>query len=92
MNKDLEKEFNKVVEIAKIKIIEQIKIASEALSKAEKISEEYGIPFYAHISPISNTYIPATYNDKWSSLDEEEVNGVYIDPDLSDGWRHSAVC
>ncbi len=105
---ELEQKFKAALDEGGKKIEEQLSIAMEAISKAEKISEEYGIPFDAGCSPLGQQYFPASYDKKWgkfdvksdSSLDEdedEEINllskfDLYRNDYDGVGWEHSAVC
>lgn len=101
---ELEQKFKAALDEGGKKIQEQLSIAMKAISKAEKISEEYGIPFDAGCSPLSQQYFPYSYDKKWgilhaseeiSSDDETEIIlskfGLYRS-DYGDGWEHSAVC
>lgn len=92
---DLEEKFKKAYAKASEKIDEQIEIAQKAISKAEEISEKYGIPFHSQITPLSMTYRPESFSDKWGelvdSLDELTDGEMYGVPDY-EGWEHSAVC
>ncbi|HVI42688.1 MAG TPA: hypothetical protein VM577_18745 [Anaerovoracaceae bacterium] len=91
----LEAKFKKAYDKAVAKIEEQIEIASEAISKAEEISEKYGIPFHSSITPLSQSYRPASFSEKWAgledSLDDLTDGELYGVPDY-EGWEHSAVC
>ena len=93
---ELEEEFKKLVAKHSQKIDEQLIIAAEAISKAEKISEQYGIPFYAGVSPLSQSYFPATFARNFSDLDADfvtDITGAYTDYyGEGEGWEHSAVC
>lgn len=91
----LEEKFQKAYEKASSKINKQLEIAREAISKAEEISEEYGIPFCSDITPLSMSYRPESYSEKWGDLDGDlnELTGgeIYSLPEY-EGWEHSAVC
>lgn len=102
---ELEQKFKAALDEGGKKIEEQLSIAMKAISKAEKISEEYGIPFDAGCSPLGQQYFPASYDKKWgkfdvksdSSLDEDEEINLLSKFDLykneyGSGWEHSAVC
>lgn len=62
---EIEAKFAEVKEQAEKEIREQLYIANEAISKAEKISEKYGIPFYAACSPLGQQYFPESFDEKW---------------------------
>lgn len=87
---DLEKKFEEVQALALKEIREQLNIASEALSKAEQISEEHGIPFYSHVSPLSQGFKPNSFYEKWGEL--ENVDDYLEFSPECEGWQHSAVC
>jgi hypothetical protein len=92
-NTELEKEFLKAKEEAEKEIQKYVDEASHALRKAVKASENYGIPFYSHISFLSNTYTPRSYDEKWSEVDQDWASDVAdIYSDGYPGWQHSAVC
>lgn len=92
----LEAEFEKVVKQAHAEIDAELKKASEHLTKAVKLSEMYGVPFSARVSPLSNTYTPQTFQKKFGRVDADfvdEVTDTWDDEGRSyGGWRHSAVC
>ena len=94
---ELEKEFETLCESVNPKIQAKLKEAMKALEEAEKLAEKHGVPFYASISPLGNSYIPNSFSKKFSELDEQfvtDVTGVYSEYDgfSSGGWVHSAVC
>lgn len=95
-NPELEAEFMSVLNKHHSKIEEQLKIARKAISKAEKIAEKYGIPFDADVSPLSQTYTPASFEEKFGELDKEyvcEQIGIWPGGEYDcEGWEHSAVC
>jgi hypothetical protein len=90
---ELEQKFESALNEGRKKINEQLDIAYAAIEKAEKLSEEYGIPFHAGCSPLSQQYFPASYDEKWSSISPEilEKFGCYKN-EYASGWEHSAVC
>lgn len=97
----LESEFEKLVEKAHAKIEEEIAEARKHLNKAVALSEKYGVPFRANISPLSNSYVPDSFStSKFAELDLDtvcDISGVWgewISELLSGsgGWLHSAVC
>lgn len=74
-------------------IEEKVNAASAALAEAETLSERYGIPFDSSVSPLSQTYIPGTFGEKFPELDRDfvgDVTGSYLHE--YEGWEHSAVC
>jgi len=98
----LAKEFEQVCKDAKEQINAKLEEAHAALEQAEKIADQYGVPFRSHISPLSNSYVPTNFSEsKFGKLDKEvvcEIAGVwgeYIRELLGGnygGWIHSAVC
>lgn len=70
------------------------------MQEIEQLSERIGIPFDTDISPISNTYTPASMYQMYGKLDDEDLDsllsdlGVWIDSDYREfgGWEHSAIC
>lgn len=93
---EFEKEFQKNFELIKPQIDEQLKIASAAMTKATQLSEEYGIPFYGHVSHAGQHYIPRSIDKKFSEVDRDflaqlaemdtyQLNDAY-------GWEHSQIC
>ena len=102
---ELEEKFSLALKEGGAKISEQLKIASDAITKAENIAEQYGIPFYAGCSPLGQSYFPESFYDKWknpnpdSETDEYEDQrnllntfGLYKSEYCDYGWEHSAVC
>jgi hypothetical protein len=75
----------------------KVDVARKALKEATDLAEKHGVPFRAGISPLSNTYMPASFSySKFAKLDQEviceiaEVWGDYLFE--GGGWIHSAVC
>jgi hypothetical protein len=91
---ELEQKFENAINEGKVKIQHQLDIAYGAIRKAEKLSEEYGIPFYAGCSPLSQQYFPESYDEKWGLLSEETLEefGYSKNEYGNTGWEHSAVC
>jgi len=92
---ELEAEFKKVVDDHMQEIEDQLKIASDAISKAEELSEKYGLPFRAYVSPLSQSYFPTTFSDKFGELDSDfvsEIAGAWSEYPSEGGWEHSQVC
>lgn len=93
---ELEVEFKKVAEAHMDEIEDQLEIAAKAIVRAQEISEEHGLPFYAGVSPLSQTYTPGSFYSNFSELSRDFVynlteafpGGEYG----QEGWEHSAVC
>lgn len=89
---ELEQKFKAALDEGGKKIQEQLSIAMKAINKAEKISEEYGIPFDANCSPLSQQYFPRSYDEKWDENISLAEFGLYRGEYGGAGWEHSAVC
>lgn len=90
----VEREFRLAVQDASKKIKEKVALARKALQEAVEISEETGIPFRAGVSPLGNSYIPESINEKFPEIDSEfysEITDAYSEYG-EPGWAHSAVC
>lgn len=95
MSKELEDKFKEAVTLATEEINKQLDIAKKAIAEAEKISEEYGVPFSTYVSPLGQSYRPNSFDDKWGDLENaddiiEDMTGDFL-PEY-EGWEHSAVC
>lgn len=86
----LETEFEALYNKHVKKIEEQLNIAAKAISKAEELSEKYGIPFYAGVSPLSQSYTPGSLDEDLDKDFISDLTGIY--PGEYEGWEHSAVC
>lgn len=93
---DLEAEFRKVFKSHIDKIDKQLEIASKAIAKAEKLAEKYGLPFSSNVSPLSQSYFPESFVEKFGDLDSDtvyDITGAYTSYyNEGAGWEHSAVC
>lgn len=90
---ELERTFRTVAGPVMAQINAKLDEANAALSEAEKIADEHGIPFYAGISPLSQGYTPESFQEKYGEVDNDIVSDVTGCGDNSDaGWKHSAVC
>jgi hypothetical protein len=72
----LEDEFKALADKFDDEVGIQLEIAEKAIKEAVKISEKYGIPFHAQVSPLSQTYTPASFEEKFGDLDREFVSDV----------------
>jgi hypothetical protein len=92
----LEAEFEAVVKKAHSEIDAEVKIARDHIARAVKLSEKYGIPFHAGVSPLGNNYTPQSFKTKFPGLDTEfvsDVTGTWDEENYQyGGWQHSAVC
>jgi len=99
---ELEQKFKAALDEGGKKIEEQLSIAMKAIYKAEKISEEYGIPFEACCSPLGQQYFPESFDKKWTTDTENDADDetgivlskfdLYRNEWAGTGWEHSAVC
>jgi hypothetical protein len=92
---ELEKEFKDLVDEKQVLIFAKLEQASQLLSEAVSISEEFGIPFNANISAIRQSYFPVSFDKKFGKLDQEfafETADAYSEYPQYGGWQHSAVC
>jgi hypothetical protein len=99
----IEQEFKELVDAHIKEINEQIDIAREAIGKAEKLSDKYGLPFSSDITPLGMGYTPQSFYDKYGQdedgdnlLDKSwvcDLTGAYPGGEYGySGWEHSAVC
>lgn len=93
---ELEAEFQKLCDEHMEEIDAQLQIASDAIAKAEELSEKYGLPFSAGVSPLSQSYTPTSYYEKYRNLSTgfvSDLTGAYPGGEYdNEGWEHSAVC
>jgi hypothetical protein len=90
----LEKEFLSARDKAMDLIEKKIAKAHKALDEALDIAEEYGVPFYSSISPLSQNYTPDSFYEKFGPIEDiaGEISGYENSPGEYGGWQHSAVC
>jgi hypothetical protein len=91
---DLETAFKAVYDAHIGEIRAKIDEAAAAIREAEKISEKYGIPFRARVSPLAQNYVPNSFDHNLVT-DEEDNFLDNLDCYVSgyhSGWAHSAVC
>lgn len=89
---EVEREFRLALNGAQARIDAEMEKAWAAIQAAVKISEETGIPFSAGVSPLSQSYIPNSLQEKFPGVSSEfysELAGAYGE---YEGWQHSAVC
>ncbi len=72
----IEKEFKAVYADALIRLNAKNAEAIRVISELEAICEETGIPYYASVSPLGQTYQPNNFQDKWGKLNDETVDVV----------------
>jgi len=92
---ELEREFRDSASSVLKQINDKLDESRAALNEAVKLSEKHGVPFSAGISPLSQSYFPASFSNKFPGVDTELVNnitGAYSDYPEYGGWQHSAVC
>ena len=91
----LEKEFEKVANDVGAQIQAKLSQASVLIAEAQDLAEKHGIPFYAEVSPLSQSYWASSFEEKWPGLDMRFVSDVteaYSEYPGEGGWEHSAVC
>jgi hypothetical protein len=92
---ELEREFRDSAAAVLDKINDKLDEARTALSEAIKLSENHGVPFSAGISPLAQSYFPASFSEKFPGVDTEivsNITGAYSEYPEYGGWQHSAVC
>jgi hypothetical protein len=89
---EMERSFRLACLEAQERIEEKLRAAMAALREAEKIADEAGIPFSAGISPLSQSYIPSSLEEKFPNVDRDFINDITGSYGEYDGWQHSAVC
>jgi hypothetical protein len=88
---ELEREFRSTVAEATEKINAKLAKAKKYLSEAVALSEDYGVPFSASISFLSQSYTPGSVPEELDKEFVESVTGTYNEYGY-EGWEHSAVC
>ncbi|HEY5267570.1 MAG TPA: hypothetical protein VII94_00345 [Candidatus Saccharimonadales bacterium] len=91
----LERQFRATVPAIQSLIKEKLALSSRYLREAQQVADDNGIPFYSHISPLSQSYIPDSLQEKWNDVSKEvvqEETETYSEYDFCGGWQHSAVC
>lgn len=89
---ELDKKFLETQERVLAEIQEKLAEAGAKLAEAADISEEHGIPFTAHISPLgSQRYRPASFDQLWGELSAETRPPPEDMADWS-GWERSDIC
>lgn len=97
---DLEQEFRETLKQVGKQIQDKLNEAGRLISEAEELSEQYGVPFSAHISPLGQDYFPYNIRKRWGELGEDRIEKVIKETgkwwfDINEnygGWEHSAVC
>ncbi len=104
----IEEEFKVVYADALARLRAKDRELNKTLAELEAICEETGIPYYASVSPLGQTYQPTSFHDKWGKLNDETVDVVYSGLSYKaslwekitdgesqgefEGWQHSSVC
>lgn len=94
MDSQLELEFRTLKDHIGAEIDVHLTNARRLLDEAVALSEKHGIPFRAEVSPLSQTYVPEAFRERFAKMDMdrvEEIMDVSIDPGQY-GWERSAVC
>lgn len=89
----LEREFRLTYYSARDKIAEKLAKADKLIDEAVALSEEYGVPFSAYVSPLNNSYFPRSMEEKFPEIDLVFVSELTeASNEYGSGWEHSAVC
>lgn len=72
-NMSLEEDFRKVYEEATARMQAKEDEALKLVREIEAIAEETGIPFSACLSPLSQTFQPNSFHEKWGETLNEEL-------------------
>lgn len=92
-NSQLEQEFQDHWEKYEAKIQALVDEAHAALTKAVKLADKQGIPFYSSVSFLGQNYTPAVL-ERFSEIDQQridDITGTYNEYG-GEGWQHSDVC
>lgn len=92
----LEVEFRAAVDEVSEMIQSKLNMAATLIAEAEKISEETGVPFSASVSPLGQSYFPASFSKKYGKLGHDfvtDLTGAWTEYwSEGAGWQHSDVC
>lgn len=89
---EIEREFRKAAPDVLEQIYKHVAEAHEALDKAVSLSEKHGIPFDSSISPLSQSYKPNSFGEKYEGVSDNIISAVTDCSAEYEGWQHSAVC
>lgn len=89
---EIEREFRLAAPDVLEKINEYLQKADAALDKAVALSEKHGIPFSSGISPLSQSYLPGSFAEKFPGVSRDIMSSVADASNEYEGWEHSAVC
>ena len=89
---ELEREFRNKVPLIMPLIDAKLAEASKALSEAELIAEEHGIPFSSSVSFLGQGYRPESFDAKYGEVSRDIVTALTDAHNEYAGWEHSAVC
>lgn len=91
----LELEFKALVDSIGKEIDAKVAAAEKLLDEAVELADRHGIPFYPRISALRQPYVPASFKERFGTLDKEEVSDLL---EMSEynlghvGWRRSQLC
>lgn len=89
---EYEREFRlKAPEILDL-INEKLAIADKAIDEAVAIAEEHGVSFSASVSPLGQSYLAASAEEKWPEVSKKFMSEITETHGEYDGWQHSQVC
>ena len=89
---EYERAFRIANESAAALIKAKLKLASDYLDEAVKVSEETGIAFNSNISFLNQSYMPYSTCEKFPKVDRGFINDITESCNDYDGWEHSAIC
>ncbi len=87
-NMSLEEDFRKAYEDATARMDAKEDEARKLIQEIVQISEETGIPFRAIVSPLSQTYRPHTFIEKWGETINTTIN---VKSKYSDSWYDTTI-
>jgi hypothetical protein len=88
---ELERQYRSAYLEANASIQEKLAQAAKLLDEAEKISEETGVAFDSCLSPLPQSYRPASQSEKWNGLNQEFISSITGAYNEGSGWEHSQV-
>jgi hypothetical protein len=94
----LEEDFIKLMDDVGEQINAHMQQALKSLKAATDLADQYGLPFYAAVSGLGQSYIPYSFGTQWGALDKELVASyTEVHPDdlaerYTTGWQLSEIC
>ena len=94
----LEQDFIQLMDDVGEQIKAHMQQALKSLNAATDLADQYGLPFYAVVSGLGQSYVPFSFNTQWNSLDKDLVASyTEVHPDdltdrYTNGWQLSEIC